>query len=190
MAGNEEFPVHSDAGGLSYFSLIDFTCLVWPELATLHQGTRIQQQTGTYKFSEYYLSVVHLYSSEQATVLCCYGNKFTRRSSGSTRSLLLTHTIHLIASGGRFCSTSPPGTWLAEVWLRAPLAASEGKKIGESHICCTFFTPKWHRSHLHLHHKGHNWPHGFCKIGGCWEAEENQRNSRGTSFVSTTCNCQ
>lgn len=42
----------------------------------------------------------------------------------------------------------PPGTWLAEVWLQAPLAASEGKKIGESHIRCTFLTQKWHRSHF------------------------------------------
>ena len=72
--------------------------------------------------------------------------QFTR-SSGST-SLLLTHTIRLIAAGGKFCWTSPPGTWLAEVWLQAPLAASEGKNIRESHICCTFLTQKWHRSHF------------------------------------------
>lgn len=73
--------------------------------------------------------------------------QFTR-SSGSTRSLLLTHTVRLIAAGGKFCWTSPPGTWLAEVRFQAPLAASEGKKIGESHIRCTFLTQKWHRSHF------------------------------------------
>lgn len=148
MAGNEELPVHSDAGGPSClsFHLADFSCLVWPELATLNQGTRIQQQTGTLKFWELLVSCAPVFIRTGYCVVLLW-KQFTR-SSGSTRSLLLTHTVRLIAAGGKFCWTSPPGTWLAEVRLQAPLAALEGKKIGESHIHCTFLTQKWHRSHF------------------------------------------
>lgn len=81
------------------------------------------------------------YIHQAISVLCCYGNKFTRRSLGSTRSLLLLTPLSLIAAGGRFCSTSPRDLALAEVRLGEHLwLPSEGRKVEESHIRCTFFT--------------------------------------------------
>ena len=121
---------------------------------------------------------MHLYSSEEAITLLCYGNKWTRKSSDFTHQKFIAHLRHSSnRSRWGILLYKPPRDPAGRGTILSTTGCHRREERLETLTSVAPSSPKSDAGHLHSHHTGHNWSHSFSSSGSWWEVPENKGNT-------------